>query len=60
MNKFNQVSTQSDQQENKQVRKDLIFVIVLNLIFLGLVLGLFFLNRATGQVDQFFARLLKF
>ncbi len=60
MSKLNQVSVQNDEQEYHQVRKDLIFVITMNLIFLAIVLGLFFVNRSTGKVDQFFAQLLKF
>lgn len=55
-----QMSAQSDEQESRIVRKDLIFVVSMNLLFLAALIGLFFLNRSTGKVDQFFAHLLKF
>jgi hypothetical protein len=47
-------------EEYRQVRRDLIFVISLNTIFFAALIGLYLYNRATGQVDQFFANLLKF
>jgi hypothetical protein len=53
------VSPQNDEAEYKVVRRDLIFVIVMNLCFLVILLGLYFINR-NGSVDAFFARLLKF
>ncbi len=49
-----------EQEEYRQVRRDLIFVVALNAILFALLIGLYFYNRATGQVDQFFAQLLKF
>lgn len=58
--KNNPVLVRNEEQEQTQVRRDLIFVISTNLIFFGLLLGLFFYNRATGQVDAFFARFLNF
>jgi len=60
MTRNDHVSIQSDDREHAQVRKDLIFVVVMNLIFLALLLGLYFFNHASGKVDQFFAHLLKF
>lgn len=60
MAKNNPVLIQNDEQEYRQVRRDLIFVIVMNLFFLAIILGLYFYNRATGGVDNFFAQLLKF
>jgi hypothetical protein len=56
----NPVLVRNEQEEYSQVRKDLIFVVVLNVIFLVLLLGLFFFNRSTSGVDSFFAHLLKF
>jgi len=50
----------SDEQESRVVRKDLLFVIIMNLTFLAIIIGLYFFNRTNGQVDQFFAHLLKF
>jgi hypothetical protein len=52
--------TQNDQAEYHQIRKDLIFVVCMNLVFLVALLGLYFFNRATGRVDLFFSHLLKF
>lgn len=50
----------SDQAEVAQVRKDLVKVLVLNAILLALLLGVFFWNQSSGQLDQFFSRVLKF
>lgn len=60
MAKQNPVLVRNEQEEYAQVRRDLIFVISLNVVFLVLLLGLFFFNRATGRVDSFFAHFLKF
>ena len=60
MAKNNPILIRNEQDEQAQVRRDLIFVVTLNAIFLILLLGLFFFNRATGWVDGFFAHLLKF
>lgn len=60
MAKNNPVLIRNEEDEHAQVRRDLIFVVTLNLIFLAILLGLFFYNRTTGQVDAFFSRLLKF
>ena len=46
--------------EHQQVRKDLIKVLLLNGLLLVLMLVLFFVNQKTGQVDSFFASVLKF
>lgn len=56
----NPVLIQNDEQEYKQVRKDLTFVVIMNLIFLAIVIGLYFVNRSSGTVDSLFAKLLKF
>ena len=60
MAKNNPILIRNEQDEQAQVRRDLIFVVTLNAVFLILLLGLFFVNRATGRVDGFFAHLLKF
>ena len=60
MNKPNQITPQGDAVEYRIVRRDLIFVIIMNLTFLALLLALYFYNRSTGQVDKFFSHLLKF
>ena len=60
MAKQNAVPVYQEDQENKQVRRDLITVIVLNLIFFAVLIGLYLWNRATGGVDHFFGNLLKF
>jgi hypothetical protein len=59
-NKQNPISVRNEDEEYRQVQKDLVKVLVLNGIFFALLLGLYFWNRATGAVDQFFASLLKF
>ncbi len=60
MAKNNPVLIRNEEDEQRQVRHDLIFVVTMNLIFLALLLGLYFFNRTTGRVDSFFGHLLKF
>jgi len=60
MPKPNPVLIRNEQEEYKQVKRDLIFVLVLNGIFLLVLLGLFFLNKSSGVVDSFFSKILKF
>ena len=60
MNKNNPLLIRNEEEENKQVRHDLIFVMSMNLIFLALLVGLYFFNHSTGKVDAFFFHLLKF
>lgn len=60
MIKNNPVLIRNEQEEYRQVRRDLIFVISMNLVFLAILVGLFFFNRSTGRVDSFFAHFLKF
>ncbi|MEJ0021676.1 MAG: hypothetical protein WDN47_03805 [Candidatus Doudnabacteria bacterium] len=60
MIKNNPVLVRNEEEEYRQVRRDLIFVVTMNLIFLALLLGLYFFNRSTGRVDAFFSHLLKF
>lgn len=56
----NPILIRNEEDEYRQVKRDLIFVLVLNLFFLALLLGLYFFNRSGGRVDEFFFRLLKF
>ena len=60
MAKNNPVSVRNEQDEYAQIKRDLIFVVLMNVVFFAVLLGLYFYNRSTGQVDQFFAHLLKF
>ncbi len=60
MNQNNRVQIRSQDDEYNQVRKDLIFVIALNIIFFALLFGLYYFNQATGRVDAFFSQILKF
>ena len=56
----NPVLIRNEQEEYHQIRKDLRFVIIMNAIFFGVIICLYFVNRSSGKVDQFFAHLLKF
>ncbi|HYC80126.1 MAG TPA: hypothetical protein VEC17_03815 [Candidatus Binatia bacterium] len=58
--KNKETSLQYDQREHSLVRKDFLFVVILNAILLGIMLGLYFWNRSTGQLDQFFGRFINF
>jgi len=54
------MQSQNNQDDYRQVRHDLIFVLTMNAIFFAILIGLYFVNRATGQIDSFFVNLLKF
>jgi hypothetical protein len=60
MAKLNPVLIRNEEEENVQVKRDLIFVVSLNAVFFALLIGFYFFNRSTGQVDTFFSHLLKF
>jgi len=60
MAKQNAVPTYTDQEESAQVRKDLIRVIVLNAILFAILIGLYFWDQSSGQVDRFFEKFLNF
>jgi hypothetical protein len=60
MPKLNPVLIRNEQEEYKQVKKDLIFVLLLNGFFFLVLLGLFFLNKSTGKIDWFFSKILHF
>jgi hypothetical protein len=54
------VPVYQEEQEYKQVRKDLIKVVVLNLIFFAILIGLYFWDQSTNGVQNFFGKFLKF
>ncbi len=60
MIKNNPVLIRNEADEYRQVRRDLIFVIIMNATFLAILIALYFFNRATGRVDGFFTHFLKF
>ena len=60
MAKNNPISAESDAAEYRVIRRDLIFVIAMNVVFFAGLIGLYFYNHSTGRVDQFFTHLLKF
>lgn len=57
-NNNNPVHTEA--AEMKQVRRDLIYVIVLNVILFAVLIGLYLVNRSSGKVYEFFSNILKF
>ncbi len=59
-NKQNPILVRNEEEEYRQVKRDLVKVLVLNGLFFILLLGLYFWNRASGVIDNFFASLLKF
>lgn len=60
MIKPNPVLIRNEHEERVQVNRDLRWVIGLNVLFLAILIGLYFYNRTTGQVDTFFANFLNF
>ncbi len=48
------------QAEYRIIKVDLIKVLVLNLVYLAVILGLYYGNKQSGVVDKWFARLLHF
>ena len=60
MAKNDSMLIKNDEQEYAIVRRDLIFVVIMNVCFFVLLLALYFVNRSTGKVDTFFSHLLKF
>jgi hypothetical protein len=60
MPKINAVPVVQEQEENRQVRRDLIKVVILNAIFFAILIGLYFYNHSTGAVTSFFEKILKF
>lgn len=60
MAKPNTITPASDEAEYRVVRRDLTFVIIMNLVFFAGLLALYFVNRSGGSVDSFFNHLLEF
>jgi hypothetical protein len=54
------ISVTNDVQETKVIRHDFIFVVCLNLVLFAAMIGLYFWNRSTGQLDHFFSSIIKF
>jgi len=50
----------NEENENKQVHKDLLLVMVINAVLLAGMIALYFINRTSGGVDRFFAEVIKF
>jgi hypothetical protein len=53
-------SAMTDEREARLVRKDFTRVVVLNLLLMGLMIGAYFWDRSTGQLDKIFSDLIKF
>ncbi|MBI2607313.1 MAG: hypothetical protein HYW51_00600 [Candidatus Doudnabacteria bacterium] len=60
MSKHNQVSIHNEEEETRQLKREMISSFVWNVLFLALLFVLFFIDQATGLIDNFFARLFKF
>jgi hypothetical protein len=60
MAKSREIPVILEAEEHKQVRKDLVFVLLLNAVFFAGLFALFFFNRSTGQIDEIIASLMKF
>lgn len=58
--KNNHLSVASEAQENKTVHHDMFFVLILNSLLLAAMIGLYFINRSSGAVDNFLGQLVKF
>lgn len=50
----------SHEAEYAIIRRDLIKVVILNLVYLALILALYFANRKSGFLDHWFAKVLHF
>lgn len=50
----------SHEAEYRIIKFDLVKVLILNLVYLGVILGLYFANKQSGLLDKWFARLLHF
>lgn len=54
------LATYNEEYEMKLVRRDLVYVVTLNLILFASMIGLYFWNRSTGGLDHLFDKLIKF
>lgn len=50
----------SHEAEYRIIKFDLIKVLALNLVYLAIILGLYFANRSSGFLDNWFAKVLHF
>jgi hypothetical protein len=46
--------------EYRIIKFDLIKVVILNVVYLAVILGLYFANRQSGFLDNWFAKVLHF
>ena len=60
MKNKNQVASNHEFHENAVVRHDFIFVVILNTLLFGLMLALYFWNRASGVLEDLFSKLISF
>jgi hypothetical protein len=54
------VPVYQEDEEYAQVRRDLIRVVIMNTIFFGALFVLYFWNRSTNGVTEFFDKFIKF
>ena len=59
MSKSNTVNVLQEEQEYKQVKRDLWTVIILNAIFFAALISLYFWNRNSGIVEEMFEKIIK-
>jgi hypothetical protein len=50
----------SHEAEYRIIKFDLVKVIILNIIYLALILGLYYSNRQSGFLENWFAKVLHF
>lgn len=60
MSKHNDIAIRHHEEEQRQIKKDVILSLVWNGLLLVLLFVLFFLNQSTGMIDNFFSRLFQF
>ena len=53
-------ATSNDIHEDAVVRHDFIYVVILNALLFGLMLGLYFWNQSTGTLNSWFESVIKF
>jgi hypothetical protein len=56
----NQISIRSQEAEQKQIKRDVFTTLGWNAFFLIVLFVLYFVNKSSGLVDQFFAKVLNF
>lgn len=53
-------SSMSHEAEYSIIKFDLIRVVVLNVVYLAVILGLYYANQSSGFLDKWFAKVLHF